>query len=126
MLATWDSISVYSGPQAQYQQLVKTLHKKMKILKTWVSPSLMKLFGNMQLCQMTLENLPATISQIMLKATNYIDHAVQPMWWDTEDAVQPMWWDTEDKIKENEGSQNWLSKADSSLRCYFGTFKLHS
>ena len=115
MLATWDSISVCSGPQAQYQQLVKMLHKKMKILKTWVSPSLQKLFGNMQLCQMTLENLPAMNSQSMLKATNYIDHAVQPMWWDTED-----------KIKENEGSQNWLSKADSSLRCYFGTFKLHS
>jgi len=32
MLATWDSISVCSGPlpQAQYQQLVKTLHKKRK------------------------------------------------------------------------------------------------
>ena len=78
MLAMWASISVCSCPlpQAQCQQ---NIAEKMKILKTWVSPSLLKLLGNVQLYQMTLENLPAMDSQIMLKATNYIDHVVHPV-----------------------------------------------
>ena len=49
MLAMWASISVCSGPlpQAQCQQ---NIAEKMKILKTWVSPSLLKLLGNVCSC----------------------------------------------------------------------------